>query len=43
MPDMNRLNTALGILTLLYGLYIGMALWYSHRREATRRAVRGNN
>jgi len=38
--DVERLNTVLGMLTLLLLAYIGVALWLARREEAARERAR---
>jgi len=37
---MDRLNSVFGTLTVLYAVFIGIAIWRAHRREVARRSGR---
>ena len=37
---MDRLNATLGVMTLLFGLYIGIALWLARRKDIERAHAR---
>lgn len=36
MADMDRLNGVLGVMSLLFAVYVAIALWFSWRRDAAR-------